>query len=86
MRRTLNFGSRPKYHSGINEVVWIADQLVQMKRHSKTVRYKGGSWLWAGGEFLIRDGEVVWCHRMKNYRDHIEMDVVRSLLGVEERQ
>jgi hypothetical protein len=36
-----------------------------------------------GGEFLIREGSVVWCHRMSSYRGHAEMEVVKRLLGVE---
>jgi hypothetical protein len=41
-----------------------------------------------GGEFLFRrDGEggewkVVWAHRMKNTRDHVEISVLRDVLGL----
>lgn len=40
--------------------------------------------LWVGGEFLFRDQEVAWCHRMKTYRGHAEIDVVKKILEVEE--
>jgi hypothetical protein len=83
MSWSLNFGCRPRYYSEVNEVKWILGQFKQMKKESKEVRFKGGAWWWVGGEFLIRDGKLVWCNRMSSYRDHSEMDVVKKLLLVE---
>jgi hypothetical protein len=75
---TLNLGSRPEYFQR-NESKWIVAQVKQMMKEKKQ-GLKGGAWWWIGGEFLIRQGKLVWCHRMKNYRDHAEMDVLKKLL------
>jgi hypothetical protein len=76
-------GSRPSYYHDENEVTWVLGQLKQMRSQKKGLRMKGGGWWWVGGEFLVRDGEPIWCHRMKTYRDHVEMDVIKKLLTAE---
>jgi hypothetical protein len=45
---------------------------------------KGGNPLQIGGEFLFEEGEVVWCHRMKNYRNHAEVAAIRQILELDE--
>jgi hypothetical protein len=45
---------------------------------------KGGNIFQIGGEFLFEEGEVVWCHRMKNYRNHAEVDVIRRVLELDD--
>jgi hypothetical protein len=45
---------------------------------------KGGNIFQIGGEFLFEEGEVVWCHRMKNYRNHAEVDVIRKVLELDD--
>lgn len=45
--------------------------------------FKGGNLMQIGGEFLFEEGEVVWCHRMRNMRDHVEVKVVRKLLELD---
>lgn len=47
---------------------------------------KGGDFKQIGGEFLFESGEVKWCHRMENTRDHAELEVLREVLGVEEEK
>lgn len=37
--------------------------------------------LQVGGEFVIEKGKGVWCHRMRNTRDHAEFGVLREELG-----
>ena len=44
---------------------------------------KGGDFWQVGGEFIIESGEVTWCRRMRNTRDHAEMPEIKRLLGVE---
>ncbi len=44
---------------------------------------KGGDYKQVGGEFLWESGEVVWCHRMRNTRDHAEIQVLRDRLGLD---
>jgi hypothetical protein len=80
---SVNMGARPRYFSRVNEVKWIVGQLEQIKNEKREVRFKGGAWWWVGGEFLIRDGKLIWCHRMKNYRDHTEVDKVKKLLSAD---
>ena len=41
---------------------------------------KGGDFKQVGGEFLFEGGKVVWAHRMRNTRDHAEVDVLRGVL------
>jgi len=77
-------GARPQYFNKVNEISWIAGQLKQMKRvEEKEIRMKGGAWWWVGGEFLIREGRIVWAHKMRNYRDHVEMEELKRLVGAE---
>lgn len=56
------------------------DKLVIRKRDV----VKGGNIFQIGGEFLFEEGEVVWCHRMKNYRNHAEVDVIRKVLELDD--
>lgn len=84
MSWTLRPGPRTDYMKGINEVQWVKGQIQQILQEDKELRTKGGSWLWVGGEFMFKDEAPVWCHRMKNYRGHSSIEVVRRLLGVDE--
>lgn len=45
---------------------------------------RGGPKLQVGGEFLFEDGELLWCHRMKNVRDHAEMRTLRRVLDMDD--
>lgn len=45
---------------------------------------RGGNPMQIGGEFLFDEGQVVWCHRMRNYRNHAEVAVLRRLLEIDE--
>ena len=47
---------------------------------SGTKVFSGGPYSQLGGEFLWEDGELVWCHRMRNTRDHTEVGVLREML------
>jgi hypothetical protein len=82
MSWTLNMGPKNEYY-GESVAKWIHSQIKEMKNEPNDLRFRGGAWWWVGGEFLIRDGRVVWCHRMKNYRDHIELDVIRKIVGAD---
>lgn len=83
MSWTLNWGRRGEYMKGINEYQWMKGQFQQLREEENRLRLKGGNILWIGGEFLFRGGEVVWCRRMKNYRDHSDIKVIRRLLGLD---
>ncbi|KAF2083604.1 hypothetical protein K490DRAFT_51246 [Saccharata proteae CBS 121410] len=88
MSWSLNIGTkRPEYMSEIAPPAWLAGQLKQVGTVEKKKRgqgFRGGNWLQIGGEFLFEDGDVIWCHRMKNYRDHTEITVLRRLLEVDD--
>jgi len=84
MSWTLNLGRRVSYMENMTEVEWICGQVKQFCETESKLKFKAGNPMWIGGEFLVENGEVQWCRRMKNYRGHSDVDVVKSLLRVEE--
>ncbi|KAF7192149.1 Peroxiredoxin-like 2C [Pseudocercospora fuligena] len=92
MKSTLNIGgSRPEYMRDISTVAWANGQFVTVKRSlqdpdgiTKRDVLRGGQPLQVGGEFLFEEGQVVWCHRMKNMRGHAEVKVIRRLLELDD--
>lgn len=91
MSLTMSFGrQRPQYMRDIPFKEWQAGQLAQVRAELKNPEgirkrdvLRGGNLLQIGGEFLFEDGEVVWCHRMRNMRDHAEMSVIRKILELD---
>lgn len=90
---TLAMGAPPKYMKHTN--MWassfrsIAQGLRQLPRG---LALKSGNQRQVGGEFLFQNtGDsadknavtVSWCHRMKNTRDHAEVDELQEVLGLE---
>jgi hypothetical protein len=55
-----------------------------MAKAKGATKFKGGNLLQIGGEFLFQDGQVVWCHRMKNMRGHAEVSVVKRILELDD--
>lgn len=85
MSLSVNIGmKRPGYMKQISPPAWLLEQLVQMSKTKGVKKFKGGNWLQIGGEFLFQDGQVVWCHRMKNYRNHVEVGVLKRILEIED--
>jgi hypothetical protein len=92
MNITLNIGfKRPEYMEDISAVSWGVGQIKQIKEELKSPEgirkrdvVKGGNVMQIGGEFLFEEGQVVWCHRMKNYRGHTEIKQIRKLLELED--
>lgn len=95
MTLSFNIGNkRPEYMKDISPAAWAAGQVTQIKASLKAEEeesrirrrdiLKGGHPMQIGGEFLFDEGQVVWCHRMKNYRNHAEVSVVRTLLELDE--
>ncbi|KAF2760534.1 hypothetical protein EJ05DRAFT_498496 [Pseudovirgaria hyperparasitica] len=85
MSWTLDAGKqRPAYMQDISKPQWVAGQIKQI-RGVKGLRMKlaGGNPLQVGGEFLFSEEGVVWCHRMKNYRGHAEVETVRRVLEID---
>ncbi|OJD35251.1 thioredoxin-like protein [Diplodia corticola] len=89
MSFSLDMGSRrPEYMKDIAPPAWIAGQLKQVGQQTRVQGMRKamrcGNWLQVGGEFLFEDGEVIWCHRMRNYRDHTEVKALRRLLEIDD--
>ncbi|KAF2404690.1 hypothetical protein EJ06DRAFT_215991 [Trichodelitschia bisporula] len=85
MNWTLNPGPRTaRYMAGMTGGDWVKGQIKQLRATEERLRWNAGNPFWVGGEFLIREGKMRWCHRMRGYRGHSEMDVIRRLLGVDE--
>ncbi|KAL1301538.1 hypothetical protein AAFC00_005778 [Neodothiora populina] len=85
MSMSVNIGMRrPGYMKGINEGAWVFGQLRQMGQTKGAKKFRGGNWLQIGGEFLFQDGQVVWCHRMRNYRDHTEVARLKRILEIDD--
>lgn len=84
MSFSVNIGfKRPDYAKNLKEVPWLAEQFAQMAKTRGMKKFRGGNWLQIGGEFLFQDGQVVWCHRMTNYRNHSEIDVLKRVLEID---
>lgn len=92
MTVSANIGSsRPEYMKDISPAAWAAGQVKTIKTSLKDPEgirkrdiLRGGNPMQIGGEFLFEDGRVIWCHRMKNYRNHAEIKVLRKLLELDE--
>ncbi|CAK1356545.1 hypothetical protein CB0940_12151 [Cercospora beticola] len=92
MNISFNIGSsRPEYMQDISPVAWANGQVKQIKQSlgdpegiRKRDVIRGGNPFQIGGEFLFEDGQAIWCHRMKNYRNHAEVKVLRKLLELDE--
>ena len=84
MQRTLALGPRPAYmrrHLLVSSVLSIGQGLRQI---GSGLALRGGDQKQVGGEFLFEGGAVVWCHRMRNTRDHVEVPELREVLGLGE--
>ncbi|GAB1739834.1 hypothetical protein NU219Hw_g4769t1 [Hortaea werneckii] len=91
MRTSMNIGSkRPEYMSEISAPAWAWGQVTTVKERVRAEELRkrdilrGGNPMQIGGEFLFDEGEVVWCHRMRNYRNHAEVAVMRKVLELDE--
>jgi hypothetical protein len=82
MTRTLDLGKqKPEYiqASFMSGVVHSIYQIVKTGHNA----LKGVDFKQVGGEFLFDNGKIVWCHRMRNTRDHAEIPELRRVLGLE---
>ena len=92
MNLSLNIGrERPEYMKDISPHAWLKGQATTIRKSLKDpdgIRrkdiFRGGNPMQIGGEFLFNEGEVVWCHRMRHYRNHAEVTLVRKLLELDE--
>ncbi|KAI4127857.1 MAG: hypothetical protein LQ347_004427 [Umbilicaria vellea] len=85
MTSNLSMGSKkPDYLT--KSMLAVTVQSIVKTIASGTDALKGGDVKQIGGEFLFEGGEVVWCHRMQNTRDHAEVEVLREVLGLEKEK
>lgn len=92
MNTSLDIGKeRPEYMKDLS-IMASSKGLVKTLKKSlqdsnglrKRDLFRGGHMMQVGGEFLFEDGEVIWCNRMKNYRSHAEVKVLRTLLQLDQ--
>ncbi|CAK4034414.1 Hypothetical predicted protein [Lecanosticta acicola] len=92
MTLSVNIGSeRPEYMKDISPAAWAGGQVTTVRKSLKDPEgirkrdiLKGGNLFQIGGEFMFDDGQVVWCHRMKNYRNHTDTKLLRKILGLDD--
>ncbi|KAI9705143.1 MAG: hypothetical protein M1836_006926 [Candelina mexicana] len=82
MTRTLSLGPKKPDYLQSSQVYNALKSIVQ-SLSAGTKAMKGGDYNQVGGEFLWEEGKVVWCHRMRNTRDHAEIPVLRDRLGLD---
>lgn len=82
MTRTLNMGSKAPEYMHDSVVVNAVKSIFQEFRAGRNM-LKGGDIYQVGGEFLFEEGNVTWCHRMRNTRDHAEVSELRVALGLD---
>ena len=87
MSISFNMGlakKRPEYMKNTSATAWMAGQIKEVSKTRGMKRFKGGNLFQIGGEFLFEDGNIAWCHRMKNYRNHVEIDVLKRILEIDD--
>lgn len=87
MCRSLSLGSKSPEYMRKSVPNLVAKSVVQELKSGRNM-LSGGDMTQVGGEFLFVGGgggdagaRVIWCHRMRNTRDHAEMSEVMAQLG-----
>ena len=80
MTSTLAAGSKPEYQT--TPFMGVVAKGVYQTLGAGSQIFKGGSFNQVGGDFLFQDGAPVWCHRMRNTRDHTGIPQIRKRLGL----
>ena len=80
MTRTLSLGDKqPRYMR--KPVYKLSLKSILQGLQSGRYALSGGDFWQVGGEFVFEsNGSVDWCHRMRNTRDHAEMDELRKAI------
>lgn len=81
MMRTLSLGPKRPDYMKASMVSTTMQSMYQCIKSGKGI-VQGGDIRQVGGEMLFEDGRVTWVHRMKNTRDHAEVEDLRSILGL----
>lgn len=82
MTRTLDLGKKSPEYMQSSVFSAVAHSIVQVVKNGNNA-LKGGNLKQVGGEFLFEGGQPIWCHRMRNTRDHAEMPELRRNLGLD---
>ncbi|KAI9715386.1 MAG: hypothetical protein M1812_006031 [Candelaria pacifica] len=84
MTRTLSLGPKKPDYLQTSQVYNALKSIVQGLGAGLSAT-KGGDYKQVGGEFLWSENgsDVLWCHRMKNTRDHAEIPVLREAVGLD---
>ncbi|GAB7361538.1 hypothetical protein MBLNU230_g1592t1 [Neophaeotheca triangularis] len=83
MSLTLRLGGQPQYMHDVSVPDVLKGFLKELKGMRMEERFQGGNMFQIGGEFLFEEGNVRWCHRMKNMRGHAEVEDIKRVLGME---
>jgi len=94
MTRTLSLGKKDPDYIQYTLVAGMVRSIVQgVKRIGSGDALQAGDMQQVGGEFLFSSSgrldekkskiEVIWCHRMKDTRDHDEVPILRKVLGLD---
>jgi len=79
MTANIGMGStRPQYQTESTMSTILSSLVGELKAGTKI--FSGGDYSLNGGEWVCEDGRVVWGHRMRNTRDHAEVEVLREVL------
>ncbi|KAI4285503.1 MAG: hypothetical protein L6R38_000600 [Xanthoria sp. 2 TBL-2021] len=82
MARTLSLGPKAPQYMQYSLPSAMIRAIYQNLKAGRSA-FKGGDYWQVGGEFIFDDGEMTWCHRMKNTRDHVEVPELRRQLGLD---
>ena len=90
MVTSLAMGPRPQYIQKSMGRIIAESVMATLKQVSSGLAMKVGNSDQNGGELLFelsgddRGKQVVWCHRMKNTRDHTEVPELARILKVDQ--
>ena len=80
MTKTLALGPKqPQYMRRSLLQAMVASFFQELSSGTKMLR--GGDFRQVGGEFIFDEGKAIWCHRMRNTRDHAEIPKLQQVLG-----
>ncbi|KAF2140620.1 uncharacterized protein K452DRAFT_252389 [Aplosporella prunicola CBS 121167] len=85
MARTLSLGAKRPDYIKTNIVSTTVHSIIQGVKSGRGA-VQGGDIKQVGGEFMFEDGQPTWTHRMKNTRDHAEIEELSRVLGLKERK
>ncbi|OCL01168.1 uncharacterized protein K441DRAFT_488081, partial [Cenococcum geophilum 1.58] len=83
MGRTLDLGKKKPDYIQSNLFATTVQSIAQVLKTGRD-GLKGGDFKQVGGEFMFEEEKVVWCHRMRNTRDHAQVPELRRIIGLDD--